>query len=559
MATIVLYSILLIALTPPLGAYLYRVYTRPETGRLERVVYRLIGVNPQAEQSWRRYASSVLWFSAISMLFVYVLFRLQQHLPLNPQGLPAVNPYVSFNTAASFVTNTNWQAYSGETTMSYLSQMLALTFQNFLSAAVGMSVLIAMIRGFTRAGTEDLGNFWRDTVRGVLYVLLPMSAILAVVLMSQGVVQTLGHYVSVTGIDGFKQLIARGPAAGQIAIKQLGTNGGGFFNVNSAHPFENPTPISNFVEMFSILWIPAALTYTFGKMVGSTRQGWVLFAAMWILMVAGLAVTVPGEHHATPAMQAAGVSSSASNLEGKEVRIGPDESSLWAVATTDASNGSVNSMHDSYQALGMLMPMFNIAVGEVIWGGVGSGLYGMIFYVVVAVFIGGLMVGRTPEYLGKKIKARQVKIVVIAILVPFLVALAFTAIAVVIPAGLAGRLNGGPHGFSEIFYAFLSQGNNNGSAFAGLTASGSFYATTGGIAMLVARFVPLIAALALGASVGKERTVPFTEGTLRTDTPLFAGLLIGVVVVIGALTFLPGMALGPIVEHLIHGRLYAGP
>src|SRR6266542_2006621 len=350
---------------------MYRVYTRPGRGRIEAVVYRLLGVNPDAEQSWRRYASSVLWFSGISMLFIYLLFRLQQFLPLNPQSLPPVNPYVSFNTAASFMTNTNWQVYAGERTMSYLSQMLALTFQNFLSAAVGMAVIVA------------------------------------VVLMSQGVVQTLGHYVSVKGIQGFTQLIARGPAASQIAIKQLGTNGGGFFNANSSHPFENPTPISNFVEMFAILWIPAALTYTVGKMGGNRRQGWVLFAAMWILMAAGFATTVPGERHATPAMQAAGISASAPNLEGKEVRIGPDESSLWAVATTDASNGSVNSMHDSYQALGQVAPMFNIAVGEVIWGGVGSGLYGMIFYVVVAVFIGGLMVGRTPEYLGKKIKARQ--------------------------------------------------------------------------------------------------------------------------------------------------------
>jgi potassium-transporting ATPase potassium-binding subunit len=555
-ATIVVYSILLILLTPPLGAYMHRVYTRPEHGRLEDVVYRLLGVNPDAEQSWRRYASSVLWFSAVSAVFIYALFRFQHHLPLNPQGLAAVNPYVSFNTATSFVTNTNWQAYGGETTMSYLSQMLALTFQNFLSAAVGMAVLIAMIRGFSRAGIDDLGNFWRDTVRTVLYILLPLSVVLAVVLLSQGVPQTLGRSLSVDGIQGFKQLLARGPVAGQIAIKQLGTNGGGFFNVNSAHPFENPTPLSNFFEMFAILWIPAALTYTFGKMVGSVRQGWALFAAMWMLMVAGLAVTVPGERHATPAMRAAGIPASAPNLEGKEVRIGPEESSLWAVTTTDASNGSVNSMHDSYQALGGLAPMFNIAVGEVIWGGVGSGLYGMVFYVVVAVFIGGLMVGRTPEYLGKKIKARQVKLVVIAILVPFMVALAFTAVAVVIPAGLNPRLNAGPHGFSEILYAYLSQGNNNGSAFAGLTASGPFYAVTGGIAMLVARFVPLLAALALGASVGREKTVPFTAGTLRTDTGLFVGLLIGVIVIIGALTFLPALALGPIVEQLSRGRLF---
>jgi K+-transporting ATPase ATPase A chain len=553
MGTIVIYSLLLIALTPPLGAYLYRVYTREGVGHVEGVLYRALGVHPDAEQSWRRYASAVLWFSLISMLFVYLVLRLQQHLPLNPQGLPGVNPYLSFNTAASFMTNTNWQSYGGETTMSYLTQMLALTFQNFVSAAVGIAVLIAMIRGFTRAGSEEVGNFWKDLVRTVVYVLLPVSTIAAIVLLTQGVIQTLDGPQTVRGVQGFEQLIPRGPVASQIAIKQLGTNGGGFFNVNSAHPFENPTPLSNSIEMFSILWIPAALTYTFGKMVGNVRQGWVIFAAMWILMVGGLALTVPGERSATPAMQAAGISASADNLEGKEVRVGADESSLWAVTTTDASNGSVNSMHDSYQALGGLAPMFNIAVGEVIWGGVGSGLYGMIFYVVIAVFIGGLMVGRTPEYLGKKIAARQVKIVVIAVLVPFLVVLALTAVAVVVPAGLAGRLNSGPHGFSEIFYAYLSQGNNNGSAFAGLTANTPFYTVTGGIAMLAGRFVPLVAALALGASVAKERTVPFTAGTLRTDTPLFGGLLVGVIVIIGALTFLPGLALGPIVEHLSEG------
>jgi K+-transporting ATPase ATPase A chain len=490
------------------------------------------------------------------MVFVYALFRLQSHLPLNPVHLGPVDPYVSFNTAASFTTNTNWQAYGGETTMSYLTQMFALTFQNFASAAVGMSVLIAMIRGFTRDEDGNVGNFWRDTVRGVIYILLPVSAVVAVVLMIQGIPQTLGGSEAVRGIQGFAQTIARGPVASQVAIKQLGTNGGGFFNVNSAHPFENPTPLSNFVEMFLILFIPAALTYTFGKMVGSRRQGWVIFAVMWILMVVGIAMTVPGEQQATTAMRAAGVAASAPNMEGKEVRIGPDESSLWAVTTTDASNGSVNSMHDSYQPLGQLAPMFNIAIGEVIWGGVGSGLYGMVFYVIIAVFIGGLMVGRTPEYLGKKISARQVKIVVIGVLVPFLVALAFTGVSVVLPSALSARLNAGPHGFSEILYAFLSQGNNNGSAFAGLTASGPWYAVAGGITMLVVRFVPLIAALALGSSVGREKTVPFTAGTLRTDTPLFAGLLTGVVVVIGALTFLPALALGPIVEQLSHGRLF---
>ena len=556
MLTFVVYSILLIALTPPLGAYMHRVYTREKNGRLERGVYRLIGVNPNVEQTWRRYASAVLWFSVVSTVFIYVLMRFQSHLPLNPDHLSSVNPSVAFNTATSFVTNTNWQAYGGESTMSYLTQMAALTFQNFLSAAVGMAVLVAMIRGFTRSEDGRLGNFWRDTVRGTLYVLLPISGLVAIVFVTQGMPQTLGAHTVAHGIQGFVQKIARGPVASQLAIKQLGTNGGGFFNVNSAHPFENPTVLTNFVESFLILWIPAALTYTFGKMVGSRRQGWALFAAMWILMIAGFAATAPGEHHATQAMQAAGISASATNLEGKETRIGADPSTLWAVTTTDASNGSVNSMHDSYQAIDGLVPMFNIAVGEVIWGGVGSGLYGMIFYVVVAVFIGGLMVGRTPEYLGKKIRAKQVKIVVIAILVPFLVALALTAIAVVGRSTTAAVNNSGPHGFSEILYAFLSQGNNNGSALAGLNASGPFYAVLGGIAMIIARFVPLLAALALGASVGSDKTVPFTAGTLRTDTGLFVGLLDGVIVIIGALTFLPALALGPIVEQLTKGKLF---
>jgi potassium-transporting ATPase potassium-binding subunit len=556
MITIVVYSLLLIAITPPLGALMYRVYTSERTGRLEGLVYRAIGVDPTVEQSWRRYASSCLWFSAISMVLIYAVMRLQNHLPLNPVGLPAVDRYVAFNTAASFTTNTNWQTYGGETTMSYLTQMFALTFQNFVSAAVGMAVVVAMVRGFTRAHTDELGNFWRDTVRGVLYILLPMSAVLAIVLIFQGVPQTLGDSVVVKGIQGFGQTIARGPVAAQIAIKQLGTNGGGFFNANSAHPFENPTPFTDFLELLSILAIAAGLTYTFGKMVGSVRQGWALFACMWILMVVGIVVAAPGEHDATPAMRAAGVSATAPNLEGKETRFSVDEASLWMVATTAASNGSVNSMHDSYQALAGMVPMFNMGIGEVVFGGVGSGLYGMIFYVVVAVFIGGLMVGRTPEYLGKKIKARQVKIVVIAILVPFLLVLAFTGISVVMRSGVAATNNSGPHGFSEIFYLYLSQGNNNGSAFAGITASGSWYAVTGGIVMLISRFVPLIAALALGASVGREKTVPFTAGTLRTDTPLFVGLLTGVIVIIGALTFVPGLALGPIVEHLMKGRLF---
>ena len=556
MTAIIVYALLLIVLTPPLGAYMYRVYTRERIGRAEGLVYKMIGVDPRVEQSWGRYASAVVWFSGISMVLIYILMRAQAHLPLNPNGIPAVNQYVSFNTAASFTTNTNWQTYGGETTMSYLTQMLALTFQNFISAAVGMAVLIALIRGIARSKTGVLGNFWVDLVRTVLYILLPLSALVAVVLMTQGVVQTLGANESVLGIQGFRQILARGPVASQIAIKQLGTNGGGFYNVNSAHPFEGGTPFGNYIEQICILLIPAALTYTYGRMVGSLRQGWAIFAVMWILMVAGLAMTVPGEHSATPAMQAAGVPASAPNYEGKEVRYGPDASSLWAVTTTDASNGSVNSMHDSFQSLGMVAPMFNLGVGEVIWGGVGSGLYGMIFYVIIAVFIGGLMVGRTPEYLGKKIGAREVKYSAIAVLVPFVVVLLFASIAAVLPSTVAATNNSGPHGFSEILYAFLSMGNNNGSAMAGLTASGPYYAVTGGMAMLVSRFVPLLAALALAGSLGRAGTVPFTPGTLRTDTPLFVGLLTGVVVIIGALTFLPGLALGPIVEHLIHGRLF---
>src|SRR4249919_276249 len=507
MSTVVVYLVLLTLLTPPLGAFMYRVYTSERIGRVEGVIYRLIGVDPQAEQTWRRYASCVLWFSAISMIFTYLVMRFQGHLPLNPVGLAAPTQYVSFNTATSFVTNTNWQAYGGETTMSYLTQMTALTFQNFLSAAVGMAVLIAMIRGFVRSHADGLGNFWRDTVRGVVYILMPISIVVAVILMTQGVVQTLANSASATGIQGFAQTIARGPVASQIAIKQLGTNGGGFFNVNSAHPFEGGTPAANFLELILILGIPAALTYTFGKMVGKVREGWALFAAMMVIFLAGLALTIPQEHSATQAMVSAGVPATAQNLEGKELRYGTDQSGLWAVATTDASNGSVNSMHDSYKPFAMVAPMFNIAVGEVIWGGVGSGLYGMLFYVIIAVFIGGLMVGRTPEYLGKKIGARQVKLSAIAVLVPFLVALALTAVAVVTPAGLDPRLNTGPHGFSEILYAFLSQGNNNGSAFAGLTASGGFYAISGGITMIIVRFVPLLAALALGSSVGKEGKV----------------------------------------------------
>jgi potassium-transporting ATPase potassium-binding subunit len=419
-----------------------------------------------------------------------------------------------------------------------------------------MAVLVALFRGFTRSRSDQVGNFWRDLVRTTIYILLPLSGIVALLLVSQGVVQTLGANEAATGIQGFEQTLARGPVASQIAIKQLGTNGGGFFNVNSAHPFEGGAPLGSFVEMLAILAIPAALTYTFGKRVGNVRQGWAIFAVMMVLFLGGLALTVPQEHGPSAAMVAAGLPSSAQNLEGKELRTGVDESSLWAVATTAASNGSVNSMHDSYRPLGQLAPMFNMAVGEVIWGGVGSGLYGMIFYAVIAVFMGGLMVGRTPEYLGKKIGAREVKLSAIGVLVPFVLVLALAGVAVLVPGGLDARLNSGPHGFSEILYAFLSQGNNNGSAFAGLTGSGPFMAIAGGLAMLVARFVPLLAALALAGSLGRAGKVPGTSGTLHTDTTLFVVLLTFVILIIGALTFLPALALGPIVEHLSGGSLY---
>ena len=550
MATLIAYVVVLTLLVPPVGAYMYRVYTSKRIGRIEGLIYRLIGVDPTVEQTWRRYAACTLWFSGIGVVLGYVLMRTQGHLPLNPVGLGAVNQYVSFNTATSFVTNTNWQAYGGETTMSYLTQMLVMTFQNFVSAAVGMAVLIALIRGFVRSRTQELGNFWQDLVRTTVYILIPFSVVLAILLVTQGVVQTFSNSAVVHGIQGFGQTIARGPVASQIAMKQLGTNGGGFFNVNSAHPFEGGSPFGNFLELLAILMIPGALCYTFGKMVGQIRQGWAIYAAMMVLFLAGLWMTVPQEHTSTQAMRTAGISASAPNLEGKELRYGPDQSSLWAVATTDASNGSVNSMHDSYKPDGMIAPMFNIAVGEVIFGGVGSGLYGMIFYVIIAVFIGGLMVGRTPEYLGKKIGAREVKLSAIAVLVPFLAVLALVAVGAVIPAGTDARLNLGPHGLSEIFYAFVSQGNNNGSAFAGLTASGPFYAVGGGLLMLVDRFVPLLCALALGSALSKEGTVPVTAGTLPTDKPLFVGLLDGVIVIIGALTFFPVLALGAIVEGL---------
>jgi K+-transporting ATPase ATPase A chain len=565
-----LYLVVLIGLAKPLGSYMARVYQGERhwlsrvLGPVERLCYRLFGVREDEEMGWKRYAGAVLLFSVASFLAVYALERLQHLLPLNPAGMSAVEAKVAFNTAVSFATNTNWQAYGGEATMSYLTQMAGLTVQNFVSAAVGMAVLIALIRGITRRETDQLGSFWVDLVRGTLYILLPLSFVLALGLVSQGVVQTFSSYKSVPLVEAMgpdtarvtEQVLALGPAASQIAIKQLGTNGGGFFNVNSSHPFENATPFSNFLEVLAILLIPAALCYTFGKMIKDTRQGWAILAAMTIVFVALLLPAVLLEQHSSPVFQALGVDQAVSatqaggNMEGKEVRFGITNSAQWAVATTSASNGSVNSMHDSFMPLGGLIPMWLMQLGEIIYGGVGSGLYGMLLFAIVTVFVAGLMVGRTPEYLGKKIEAKEMKMASLAILVPNIVVLAFTAVAVATDSGRSGMLNPGAHGFSEALYAFSSMGNNNGSAFAGLTATGWVYALLGGAAMWLSRYWVIIPTLAIAGSLARKKHVPPSSGTLATHTPLFVILLVGTIVVIGALTHIPGLALGPIVEHL---------
>ena len=587
---LVVYVVVLLALAKPLGAYMARVYEgRPLAldrllGWLERLIYKLSGVRPGNEMGWKTYAVTMLLFNLAGVLVVYALQRLQGLLPLNPQQLGAVSPDSSFNTAVSFATNTNWQGYGGETTMSYLTQMVGLTVQNFASAASGMAVLVALIRGFARRSAETIGNFWVDLTRTTLYILLPLSFVFALVLVSQGVVQTFGPYAKATVVqptsydepitdkDGkpvldekgqpktkkatlTEQVIAVGPAASQIAIKQLGTNGGGFFNVNSAHPFENPTPLSNFLELLAILMIPAALCYTFGVMVGDTRQGWTVLAAMTVIFVGLLAVCVVAEQngavfveqgvdHTASALQSGG------NMEGKEVRFGIATSALWATATTAASNGSVNSMHDSYTPLGGLVPMWMIQLGEVVYGGVGSGLYGMLMFAIIAVFVAGLMVGRTPEYLGKKIEAYEMKMSSLVILITPALVLIGTSIGVVTAAGTAGIANPGIHGFSEILYAFSSASNNNGSAFAGLSVNTPFYNTALGLCILFGRYWLAIPVLAIAGSLAKKKIVPAGAGTLPTHTPLFVALLVGVVILVGALTFVPALALGPIVEHL---------
>jgi K+-transporting ATPase ATPase A chain len=559
--------VVLLALAKPLGEFFARVLTgertflSPALGWLERLTYRASGVDPAREMRWTEYAVAALVFNVAGLVLLYGLQRLQGLLPLNPAGLGAVSPDSSWNTAVSFATNTNWQGYGGESTMSYLTQMLGLNVQNFVSAATGIAVLAALARAFSRRSAATIGNFWADLTRSTLYILLPLSFILALALVSQGVVQTFGPYVKAQTVEKIEydenqetkttqeQALPRGPAASQIAIKQLGTNGGGFFNVNSSHPFENPTPLSNFLQMLAILLIAAALPITFGRMIGDVRQGWAILAAMTMVFVGLLAVAVISEQAGNPILEKAGVAAEG-NMEGKEARFGIANSALWATATTAASNGSVNSMHDSFTPLGGLVPMWLMQLGEVIFGGVGSGLYGMLVFALVAVFVAGLMIGRTPEYLGKKVEAFEMKMAAVAILVPPIVVLGGTAIAVLADAGRAGVANPGAHGFSEILYGFSSAGNNNGSAFAGLSANTPFYNTALGFAMLFARYWLLIPVLAIAGSLAAKKTVPAGPGTLPTHGPLFVVLLVGVVLIVGALTFVPALALGPIVEHL---------
>ncbi|HEX8739543.1 MAG TPA: potassium-transporting ATPase subunit KdpA [Casimicrobiaceae bacterium] len=585
------YVVVLIALAKPLGTYMANVYEGKGIairigGRVERALYRVGGVDPGQGLRWTEYAIAMLLFNVLGGLLVYGLQRLQAFLPLNPQGFGAVSPDSSFNTAVSFITNTNWQGYGGESTMSYLTQMAALTVQNFLSAATGMAVVVALIRGFARQKADTVGNFWVDITRSTLYILIPLAFVLALALVSQGVVQTFSAYTTVPLVESVEydnpkldaagqpikdgkgnpvtekatqkvQVIAVGPAASQVAIKQLGTNGGGFFNVNSAHPFENSTPLSNLLEMLAINLIGAALCYTFGVMVGDRRQGWALLAAMTIVFVALLAVCVGAEQSGNPLLVNAGADETASalqaggNMEGKEARFGVVNSALWATATTAASNGSVNAMHDSFTPLGGLVPMWLMQLGEVIFGGVGSGLYGMLMFVIVAVFVAGLMIGRTPEYLGKKIESYEMKMAAIAVLVPILTALVGTAIAVMVDAGKAGVANPAMHGFSEILYAFSSASANNGSAFAGLSANTPFYNTALGLVMFFARYWIIVPVLAIAGSMVTKKKVPVSAGTLPTHTPLFVGVLIGTVIIIGALSFFPALALGPVVEHLV--------
>jgi K+-transporting ATPase ATPase A chain len=569
---ITIFLLILLLTVKPLGIYMARIYEGKPAGLnvllapVERWIYRLTRVNPMQGMSWKTYAVAVMLFNVLGIISVYILQRLQFFLPLNPMSIPKVAPDLAFNTAMSFATNTNWQSYGGETTLSYFTQMLGLTVQNFVSAATGMAVLIAVIRGFIQKQIETIGNFWVDLVRSVLYILLPLSIILSLVLVSQGVVQTFTPSTkaellqSIRDADGktvTEQVIALGPVASQIAIKQLGTNGGGFFNVNSSHPFENPTPLSNLLELLAILLISAGLCYTFGYMVRDRRQGWAILAAMLIIFIPCLLICVHSEQKGNPAFNDLNIDQNVSafqpggNMEGKEARFGIVNSALWATATTAASNGSVNSMHDSYMPLGGLIPMWLMQLGEVIFGGVGSGLYGMLAFVIVAVFISGLMIGRTPEYLGKKIEIYEMKMSALILFIPHMCVLIGTAVAVVLPKAKAAVLNPGPHGLSEILYAFSSAGNNNGSAFAGLSSNNFFYNIVLGLVMFFSRYWLIIPMLAIAGSLSKKKIIPVSQGTLPTHTPLFVIFLVMIILIVGALTFFPALALGPIVEHLM--------
>ena len=551
---IAFYMAVLTALVVPLGRFMAsvfegeRTFLSPVLRPVEAALYCISGVDETREQGWLTYTVAMLLFNAAGFIAMYGLLRLQAFLPFNPADQSAVTPDLSFNTSVSFATNTNWQNYGGESTLSYLTQMVGLTTQNFVSAATGIALAVALIRAFARASAKTVGNFWVDLTRCTLYILLPISIVTALVLVWQGVPQNIGSYVDATTLEGAKQVLSQGPAASQIAIKQLGTNGGGFWNANSSVPFENPTPLSNFIEVIFILLISAALTHTFGRMVKDARQGWALYAVMSIILIAFLAVTYWAEAHGNANFAALGIDPA--NMEGKEVRFGIANSSLWAVTTTAASNGSVNSMHDSFTPLGGLIPMLLIQLGEIMFGGVGSGLYGMFLFVIITVFIAGLMVGRTPEYLGKKIEAKEVKMAMLAVLCLPLSILGFTAIAVLIPDALASTNNAGPHGFSEILYAYSSQTGNNGSAFAGLTGNTLWYNTTGGLAMLIGRYFVIIPAMAIAGSLVAKKIVPASPGTFPTHGGLFIGLLIGVILIVGGLTFFPALALGPIAEHL---------
>ncbi len=545
---------ILIILVKPLGAYMTRVFSGERTflspllRPVERGLYALAGTSEREEQHWTAFAFSMLMFNLFGLALLYGLLRLQDVLPYNPAGMPAVGPELSFNTAISFVANTNWQSYGGESTMSYLSQMAGLAVQNFVSAATGMVIAIGLIRAFSRASGKAIGNFWVDMTRAILYVLLPICVVLTLVYVWLGVPQTFGAYVNATTLEGAQQTIAVGPVASQLAIKMLGTNGGGFFNANSAHPFENPDSISNMIQMLSIFAIGAAFTNVFGHMVGNQRQGWAILASMGVLFIAGVGIVYWAEASGNPIMHAMGLSGG--NMEGKEVRFGIVMSSLFAVITTAASCGAVNAMHGSFTALGGLIPLINMQLGEVIVGGVGAGFYGIVLFVIIAIFVAGLMVGRTPEYLGKKIEAKEMKMAVLAILCLPLAMLIFTAIASTLPSAVASIGTAGPHGFSEILYAYTSAAANNGSAFGGLSANTPWFNITLGIGMLMGRFLVIVPALAIAGSLISKKTVPASAGTFPTDGPLFIGLLVGTILIVGGLTFLPSLALGPVVEHL---------